>query len=71
MTYTKYQQPSVEGILNGNQPSVEGILNDRLQYHNYQHSKLNQTNNPRTTPPISGDDIIGNLLHNQMILTPV
>ena len=24
-----------------------------------------------TTPPISGDDVISNLLHNQMILTPI
>ena len=42
-----------------------------LQYHEL--NKLDRPNNRRTIPPISGDDIIviGNLLHNQMILTPI
>ena len=39
-----------------------------LQYH--ERNKLNRPNNRRTIPPISGDDIIGNLLHNQMINDP-
>jgi hypothetical protein len=42
-----------------------------LSLQDHEQNKLNQPNNFRTLPPISGDDIIGNLLHNQMILTPV
>jgi len=42
-----------------------------LSLQDHEQNKLNRTNNRRTTPPISGDDVIGNLLHNQMILTPV
>jgi hypothetical protein len=42
-----------------------------LSLQDHARNKLNQTNNRRTTPPISGDDVIGNLLQNQMILTPV
>jgi hypothetical protein len=45
--------------------------NTDLSLQDHEQNKLNQTNNRRTTPPISGDDVIGNLLHNQMILTPV
>ena len=42
-----------------------------LQLQDHEWNKLNRSNNRRTTPPISGDDVIGNLLHNQMILTSV
>jgi hypothetical protein len=45
--------------------------NADLSLLDYERNKLNQPNNCRTIPPISGDDSIGNLLHNQMILTPV
>jgi hypothetical protein len=34
-------------------------------------NKLNRSNNRQITPPISGNDVISNLLHNQMILTPI
>ncbi len=46
-------------------------LNADLSLQDHERNKLNRPNNPRTTPPISGDEVIGNLLHNQMILTPV
>ena len=42
-----------------------------LSLQDHERDKLNRPNNRRTTPPISGDRVIGNLLHNQMILTPV
>ena len=45
--------------------------NADLSLQDHGRNKLNRPNNRRTTPPISGDDVIGNLLHNQMILTPV
>jgi hypothetical protein len=45
--------------------------NADLSLQDHERNKLNRPNNRRTTPPISGDDVIGNLLHNQMILTPV
>ena len=45
--------------------------NADLSLQDHERNKLNRSNNSRTTPPISGDDVIGNLLHNQMILTPV
>jgi hypothetical protein len=45
--------------------------NADLSLLDYERNKLNQPNNPRTAPPISGDDVTGNLLHNQMILTLV
>ena len=37
--------------------------NADLSLLDHERNKLNQPNNPRTTPPVSGDDIIGNLLH--------
>ena len=37
--------------------------NADLSLLDHEWNKLNQPNNPRTTPPVSGDDIIGNLLH--------
>ena len=45
--------------------------NADLSLQDQERNKLNGSNNHRTTPPISGDDVIGNLLHNQMILTSV
>jgi len=47
--------------------------NADLSLQDHERNKLNRpnNNNHRTTPPISGDEVIGNLLHNQMILTPV
>ena len=45
--------------------------NADLSLQDHERNKLNRPNNRRTTPPISGDEVIGNLLHNQMILTPV
>jgi hypothetical protein len=45
--------------------------NADLSLQDHEWNKLNRTNNGRTTLLISGDDVIGNLLHNQMILTPV
>jgi hypothetical protein len=45
--------------------------NADLSLQDHERNKLNRANNRRTTPPISGDDVIGNLLHNQMILTPL
>ena len=44
--------------------------NADLSLLDYERNKLNQPN-CRTAPPISGDDVTGNLLHNQMILTLV
>jgi len=45
--------------------------NADLSLQDHERNKLSRSNNRRTTPPISGDDVIGNLLHNQMILTPI
>jgi hypothetical protein len=45
--------------------------NADLSLQDHEQNKLNRSNNRRLTPPISGDDVIGNLLHNQMILTPI
>ena len=46
--------------------------NAELSLQDAERNKLNRPNNRRTIPSISGDDVIGNLLHNnQMILTPV
>ena len=45
--------------------------NADLSLQDHERNKLNRSNNCRITPPISGDDVIGNLLHNQMILTPI
>ena len=45
--------------------------NADLSLQDHERNKLNRPNHRRTTPPISGDEVIGNLLHNQMILTPV
>jgi hypothetical protein len=45
--------------------------NADLSLQDHERNKLNRSNNRRTTPLISGDDVIGNLLHNQMILTPI
>jgi hypothetical protein len=42
-----------------------------LSLQDHERNKLNRPNNGRTTPLISGDEVIGYLLHNQMILTPV
>ena len=36
-----------------------------LSLQDHERNKLNRSNSRRTTPPISGDDVIGNLLHNQ------
>ena len=45
--------------------------NADLSLQDHEWNKLNRPNNRITTHPISGDEVIGNLLHNQMILTPV
>ena len=45
--------------------------NTDLSLQDHERNKLNRSNNRRTTPLISGDDVISNLLHNQMILTPI
>ena len=46
--------------------------NADLSLQDHERNKLNRSYNRRTTPPISGDEVIlGNLLHNQMILTPI
>ena len=38
--------------------------NADLSLQDHERNKLNRSNNRRTTLPISGDDVIGNLLHN-------
>ena len=45
--------------------------NADLSLQDHERNKLNRPNNRRTVPPISGDEIIGNLIHSRMILTPV
>ena len=47
-------------------PSLDRIThytaNADLSLQNHERNKLNRTNNRRTTPPISGDEVIGNLI---------
>jgi hypothetical protein len=43
--------------------------NADLFLQDHERNKFNRQNNRRTFPPISGDEIIGDLIHNQMLLT--
>ena len=45
--------------------------NADLSLQDHERNKLNRSNNRRTNPPISGNEVIRNLLHDQMILTPI